>query len=262
MRHTHRPPAAACLIFLLATGSAAFAQQPPPAPPRDGPATASAPVSTVVAGQVQRLMVNPSGDVDGLLLADGTQVAFAPQPADKLALKVGDSVEVSGWRTSVAQVVRAAGITAGRGGAQLIASPVPGRDAPPPADPAAAAPLVAINTSGTVARLLYTDRGDANGVLLSNGTVVRFPPHVALAFKDSLQPGRTLYARGWGSRTAAGTAIEANALGSSAERMQDVLATSGGPGRPGRPGEPRPRGPLDPMPAPPTGDMPPPPPAS
>ena len=265
MRHIHKPLATASLIFLLATGSAAFAQQAPPPPLAADPAMASAATATVATGRIQRLLVNPGGDVDGLLLADGTQVAFAPQPAGRLALKVGETVEVNGWRTPVAQVVRASGITAGQGGAQRLAAPMRGRDAAPPPEPSAMAPLVAMNTSGNVARLLYTDRGDTNGVLLDNGTVVRFPPHIGAALQDTLQPGRPLFARGWGSRSAAGNAIEANAMGSSADRMQDVLAAGGPPARPPRPGADRPRGPRGPIdrmpPPPPAGDMPPAPPA-
>jgi len=235
-----------------APGARGTPDAPPPRGARPEPLARGA-AAPVASGAVQRLLVNASGDVDGLLLADGTQVAFAPQPAGRLALKAGDRVEVSGWRTPTAQVVRAAAITAAgsrggngaTGGASLIDVPAPGREGPPPAprDASAQPALVAMNTSGTVARLLYTDRGDVNGALLSNGTVVRFPPHVGAALQDGLQPGRPLFARGWGSRTAAGNAIEANAMGASADGMRDVLAADG-PRRPPAPaGADAPRGP-------------------
>lgn len=251
MRHRFKPLAPTALAaLLLATGSA-FAQQPPPPPPADAvpppppmaAAAATADARPVAAGQVQRLLVNPSGDVDGLLLSDGTQVAFPPQPAAGLALKAGDRVQVTGWSNPESKVVSATAIGTAAGNRSLVGGPPPR-----PADPASMQPLTALNTSGKVARVLYTDRGDANGVLLDNGVVVRFPPHVGIALRDSLQAGRSLSARGWGSRTALGTTIEANALGASQDSLQDVLAgpgtARGGPQRPPR------------------GVMPPPPPAS
>ena len=258
MRNTFRPWAIPA-ILLLAAGTACA--QPAPRP-RPGPAAAApgAPdtagaATAVASGTVQRLLVNPGGDLDGLLLDDGTQVSFPPQSARDSPLRTGERVAVTGWRTPVARLVRASGIANGDGKPVLAAVPPSGRRMPkPPAANGEAAPLFAMNTSGAVARLLHNDRGDVDGALLDNGTVVRFPPHAGTALGASLQTGRTVYARGWGSRTAAGNAIEANAIGTTADTMQDVLA---GPGK----GRPRPadgpRGRMPPTPpTPPAGDAP------
>ena len=233
MHKTFRPWAAAAL--LLTAGGTALAQ---PAPPPE-PMLATAAAAAVASGTVQRLLTNPGGDIDGLLLTDGTQVNFPPQPARGApSLRVGDRVSVTGWRTPVDKLVRATAIRGGSGSgtgrAPLIDAPRTGRPPPkPPGEAGDLAGLAALNTSGTIVRLLYTDRGDANGVLLDNGTLVRFPPHVGAAMRDTLQPGRPLHARGWGSRGAAGNAIEANAIGATAE-MQDVLAGPAARPRPPR----------------------------
>jgi hypothetical protein len=242
-------------VAVAALGTAgAFAQQPPapvngpatlamsakpgmPAPgaergaPRPAPHAEEAGTATSVAtGRIERWLVNPNGDVDGLLLADGTQVGFPPHlSADvQRALKIGDSVEISGWRAPNAPVVRAARLMA-TGSGRSIADTPPAADGARPAmraprDPSA---LTAMNASGRVARILYTGRGDANGVLLDSGTIVRFPPHVGTAYAATLQPGNTIEARGWGTRSPNGNAIEATALGTSTETMRDVFA---GPG--------------------------------
>lgn len=282
MRFDLRPSLLSAVAVLALTGASAFAQQPaPPAPPSPG-AERGAPrgpgaraeeagtATPVVTGRVQRWLVNPNGEVDGLLLADGTQVGFPPHLSSEVqgALKIGDSVEVSGWRAPNAPVVRAASLKATASGRSVADKPpVDGakresREPRAPRDPGA---LTAMNASGRVARILYTGRGDANGVLLDSGTIVRFPPHVGAAYASSLQPGNVIEARGWGTRGANGSALEATALGSSTETMRELFA---GPGaqppqpaaqdRPGKgqrqPPAPRPSGAA---PTPPAGPVPP-----
>ncbi|KQP15079.1 hypothetical protein [Pseudorhodoferax sp. Leaf267] len=263
MRHLRHPLAIAALLL----GASAFAQQPPPpapaAPPPAGmaaPADASA-AAPVAAGKVQRWLLNPNGEVDGFLLADGTQVAFAPHLSAALlqAVKLGDAVQVSGWRTPNlpnVRVVRAASVQASASGRSVVDTPpVPGARAP-----RESGALTAMSASGRVAQVLYTDRGDANGVLLDSGSIVRFGPRRGAALLPSLQVGSTVHARGWGSRGEQGSALEATAIGPTADTMQELFA---GPGQqPGPPGGPRgPRGPRGPQP-PMAGQPMPPPPAS
>lgn len=247
-------PRPAALAALLLLGTSAFAQMPPPPPPAAPvDATTAAPV---VAGRVQQWLVNPSGEVDGLLLADGTQVAFPPHLSASVlqTLKPGDNVQVSGWRAPNAPVVRASTLTATASNRSVTDQPPAlGSPPPPPRDPRA---LSAMNASGRVARLLYTSRGDANGVVLDNGTIVRFPPHVGAQLATTLQPGSALHARGWGSRNAQGNALEATAIGSTADGMRELFAGPGtepppprGPGGPGGPRGPRAERPLPPPPA-------------
>lgn len=239
MQHLHRP-------FVLATlliGASAFAQPPAPRPWAQAQAEAAAPT---VTGRLQQWLVNPNGEADGFLLADGTQVAFPPHLSAELlqAARPGDSVQVSGWRTPGLPVLRATSVAAG-GRSVQDTPPVPG--ARGPREPGA---LTAMNASGRVARVLYSGRGDANGVLLDGGSIVRFPPHVGAVLMPWLQPGMPLNARGWGSRSAQGTALEATAMGPTAESMQELFAGPvGGPGPKAGPRGPRgPRGPLPPAP--------------
>ncbi|WP_198085861.1 hypothetical protein [Variovorax sp. E3] len=249
--------ATACLL----AGSAAFAQMPPPAGPTRGPlpapplgATAPIPptpptapqafeAGTVTTGRVQQWLLNPDGEADGLLLADGTQVAFPPHlsAAVMRLLKPGDTVQVSGWRAPDVPVVRMQSLSA-NGGSVTDQPPAPGMAPPAPREPGA---INAMSASGRIERLLYTDRGDVRGVVLADKTIVRFPPHVGAAYGAQLQPGAPLHARGWGTRGAQGTALEATGLGATADTVREVfggpglMPATGGPAGPGGPRGPR-----------------------
>jgi hypothetical protein len=236
---------AVALATATVLAASAIAQTPPPPPGARG-------VETTVNGRVARWLLNPNGEVDGLLLADGTQVAFPPHLSAALteAVKAKDAVEITGRRGESGTLVRASMIrntTSGRSVAdEPGAGPGPRRPAPP-----AAGALTAMNASGRIGTLLHTGRGDINGVLLQDGTIVRFPPHVGADLADTLKPGAAFYARGYGTRTAQGNALEATALGTDAETAREVFAgprpaarpgPDGAPPRPGAPGRPMPPG--------------------
>lgn len=260
-------PRLAALAALMLIGTAAMAQQAPPPPPSVqapapmpiGPAArplppggrdAGAAGSVTLKGRVQQWLLNPNGEIDGLLLADGTQVAFPPHLSASVqqTMKPGDTVQVIGWRTPGAPVLRAASLNA-NGRSVVDQAPAIGSAPPAPRDPAA---LTAMSASGRVARALYTVRGDVNGVLLDNGSIVRFPPHVGAEIAATLQPGSTLHAKGWGSRSPMGTAIEATAIGPTADGMRELFAGPGmapPPGPRGRPMPPEADRPLPPPPA-------------
>jgi hypothetical protein len=54
----------------------------------------------IATGAIRRFLINPHGEVDGFLLADGTLVKFPPHMAGELtaAVKIGDTVSVRGIR--------------------------------------------------------------------------------------------------------------------------------------------------------------------
>lgn len=231
---THRIASIATVVCLLAGSAAftpAFAHVPPP-----GPVAPEA--DTVATGRVQQWLLNPNGEADGLLLADGTQVAFPPHlsAAVMQALRPGDTVQVRGWRAPQVPVVRMQSLSA-NGRSVIDEPPVPGMLPPRHAhDPAA---LSAMTADGRIERLLYNDLGDVHGALLADRTIVRFPPHIGAAYGAQLQPGAQLYARGWGTRGAQGTALEATGLGPTAATAREVFdGPRRGPGR--GPAAPRP----------------------
>ncbi|APP86677.1 hypothetical protein ABQZ99_001240 [Xanthomonas hortorum pv. vitians] len=217
---------------------------PPPAPPM--PPAPPAPVAATpvsVTGTVERFMLNPNGEVDGLWLRDGTQVAFAPHLSGELqaAVRRGDAVTVQGYRLGSLPVLRASSIRSTRGGREVVDRP-PTTAAMPPAPPAPAA-LTPLQAEGRIERLVYGPGGETNGALLSDGTLVRMPPHLALQFGDLLRTGAPLSVSGFGVATATGRAIEATQLGRDRASQRALFSP------------PRPDGPVPP--APPTPPVPP-----
>lgn len=170
-----------------------------------------------------RLLPTPQGEVDGLLLEDGRIVRFPPHMSAALLGVIGqdDAVMIDGMAGPAGGEIRAWRITNRTTGRFIT-------EAPPtfPPEPRAWSGHD-MRVSGVVRRILTGGRGETNGVIPDDGTVVRFPPHVGEAFANILAPGARLVAQGYGSSGPAGTALEAVALGSSESAMMTV-----GPGGP------------------------------
>lgn len=69
-----------------------------------------------------------------------------------------------------------------------VAQPLP-RGSRPPAAPPAIDPAYRSNFSGTVERYLLNPKGVVDGLFLSNGLQVKFPPHMANSLSAAVKPG-------------------------------------------------------------------------
>ena len=97
--------AALSLMPIAQAGNEAmFLHMQPNAPATSG--AAAIPVTPAAQGKVSRLLVNPFGEVDGLLLDTGTLVTFPPHMGEQLtaAVKPGDRVEVKGFPEAPGQI--------------------------------------------------------------------------------------------------------------------------------------------------------------
>lgn len=203
----------------LAAGfaTAAAVAAPPPFPP---PPTAGMTAPTVAQGQVQRLLLNPYGEIDGLRLADGTLVQFPPHLSQALsaAVKPGDVVRIIG-RQQAPDAVKADAIVNTRSGQTLYDQPPsPGAGLLPPPHLRAQA-LRPQRVEGRVDAVLTGPRGEANGVLLTDGSIVRFPPE---SLRLSVLPGAPFAADGLGTHNALGISLEATSLGTSLATLQPL----------------------------------------
>src|SRR5438874_1258041 len=101
-----------CIVLLMAGGlvlggmQASWAQPAPPPPPR--PLAPGQPTPTV-SGTVQQYLLTPHGEVEGLLLSDGTIVRFPPHLSAAMAatVKPGDVVTVAGFMVAATAQERA-----------------------------------------------------------------------------------------------------------------------------------------------------------
>lgn len=191
------------------------APQHPPMPTRPAPAG-----QYVVEGQVQRMLINPYGEVDGLRLNDGTIAKFPPHMAEALlaAVKVGDAVRVIG-KTQTRGMVQAEAIVQTASGRTVYEQPPvvgEGRALPPHLR---AQRLQTQKVEGRVDAVLTGPRGEANGVILSDGSIVRFPPE---SLRISVQPGAAFAASGMGTRNEFGTSLEAISMGTTLAALQPL----------------------------------------
>ena len=189
------------------------------------------PSNTVVEGTVTQYLMNHHGDVDGLLLNDGIQVHLPPHMGKDLVVfvKPDDVISVQGYRIPERPVMEAPIITKTKTG-QSLAEREPG-----PLDRPIIPPsvrdlfLTERHVGGIVRTLLYGRRGEVNGAVLEDHTIVRVPPHAAHQAAALLQVGQSISATGYGTENEYGQAIEATAIGSSGAAMAPI-----GDPRPGR----------------------------
>ena len=79
--------------------------------------------------------------------------------------------------------------------------------------------------------MLHGKRGEVNGAVLENGTMLRLPPPEAERMQALLQQGQTVAARGVSLVTPLGTVVDVRAIGSSAEQLTELAVPPlrGGP---------------------------------
>ncbi|MDR5856586.1 hypothetical protein P9239_23155 [Caballeronia sp. LZ062] len=189
---------------------------PPPAPRAPGAAPgpfADAASTATTQGTVARFLTNPDGDVDGFMTDDGTLVRFPPHMSTQLtsAVRRGDSVQVTGRRDEGGSFA-AQRIIDTRSGQQVIDEP-PMRGMPPLPRAARGEGLSRLSAEGQVTHVTSAPRGEPDGVILSDGTVIALTPRVAQRFPALVHAGATVSAQGYGTRNQYGTALQATAFG-------------------------------------------------
>jgi len=239
-RSTFLPRSLAALSALALLGSmmAAQAQALPPAPPPPGAAPVAGPMAPpvppatydaamtaqapITEGRVSRFLINPYGEVDGLMVGERTVIKFPPHLSQTLqnAVKPGQSVRIFG-QAEAAGVIKADAIVNLANGQTVIDRP-PAFDANPPLPPhLRAAQLRQLSVRGKIAMVLTGPRGEANGVILDDGSIVRFAPD---SLRTPLEPGAPFAANGLGTRNNLGTAIEAIDVGASTQDLQPLYS--------------------------------------
>jgi len=220
-------------------------QQPAPPPPPPGaqqpvpPPPGGAAEVTSIRGTVSQYLMNPDGLVDGLLLSDNTIVRFPPHMSQQLvqAVKPQDSVRVDGF-FEFQGMIHATTITNANSQQSVVETPPSPQNPPPAPNPYARQPM---SVSGIIKALTYAPRGQIDGAVLDNGTIVHVPPPVGMQYPSFFRVGASLAASGYGTANTYGRSLEATAIGPSASQMQTVAAADYRPrGRPGKRGRRRP----------------------
>jgi hypothetical protein len=247
-----------CTPAMWVACAGALAQTPSVPAPAPLPGMSQPPVYDpgqlpAYTGRLQQFTLNPRGDIDGLILSDGTEIKTPPHLSTAIAysVKPGDTVSVHGLRAAALPLVQAVSITDQANGRTIVDSGPPARGAgPPPPGPGAgpppppptfgpgpAAPLPGLTEArGRVRMSLHGPQGEVNGALLEDGTVLRLPPPAAATFSTLLQPGQSVVTEGVGLSSALGTVLEVRQIGTSREQLNYVASQSPPRGR--KPGTP------------------------
>ena len=208
---------------LLSPAQGRASDRSPSVPVVDPPSMEKPPVAD---GIVDRYLLNPRGDVNGLLLRDGSQMHVTLRAAQDLtkAVQPGDHVRVHGRRVSDSPLVKPdviINVTDGRSFTvpYRLDLPMPAREERPT--------VTEMNAAGTIQVLLYDHLKDVvNGALLSDGTQVRLPPDVGEHFHASLQQNMDVEVRGYGTTTPYGSALEAIAIGRKGQPLTHLDAST------------------------------------
>jgi hypothetical protein len=236
----------ACFALLATT---ALAQMPPPAPPAALAAPADWGQQADIVGTVKAFTMTPVGDLEGMILADGTEVHVPPHLSAQLAAAVrqGEAVRVRGWRTNVPNFIVATALTGQRGQSVVDQGPPPPGmmpPPPPPGQPAAGAQQATV--VGRVQQVLHGPRGDVNGALLDDGTILKLPPPAAWQASSVLQPGQSVNAQGWALSNSYGRVVDVQTIDAGSTQVTQAQPTPGiapAPVGPGAPPPPPPGGP-------------------
>jgi hypothetical protein len=262
-------------VVLTAMSGLAFSQAvaPPPPPPTAMQVAVYDPQQfPAIRGEIERLSLTARGDIDGVILKDGTEVKTSPELSTQIAfvIKPGDRVTVHGLRAAALPLVRAVSITdeVTRRTVTDSDGSMPRNPPPPPGPPPPPALGTSSETSGRVRMALHGPQGEVNGVLLENGTILRFPPDQAAQLTLAIQPRQTVVAEGITVTNALGTVVDVQQFGPSRDRLVAVgppmpPPDDRGPAGPRRRPPPPPLAPPPPPPAgfaPAPGTLPPPPP--
>lgn len=227
--------ALSCFAIAHVASAQSVPPQPPAGqiaapPPPPGGATDSLQQLPETRGTVQRFTLTPRGDLDGFVLADGTDVHVPPHLSTQLAAAVrpGDAVSVRGYRSASVPLVVAAAVTDAATNQTVIdQGPPPPGFGPPPPPPGVPTPgSQQISLTGRVQASLYGPAGDLNGAVLDDGTIVRLPPPTAYQWASLLAPGQMIAAQGWGLTTAYGRVVDAQAVGPAVAQMTSVAPSS------------------------------------
>ncbi|MGU7811845.1 hypothetical protein [Burkholderia sp. AW49-1] len=160
-------------------------------------------------GRVTQFLLNPRGEIDGLILNGDLQVHVPPHLGRDLVrhVEVGDRISVRGVKLRGVTMIAAVQLT-GRHGVDIVDDgPVHGAPKPPHGG------RKLMEMSGEVAFALHGPKGELNGALLTSGVTLRLPPHAAAELSDYLRPGAHVMVWGHGVVTRYGAVLEVNEIG-------------------------------------------------
>ncbi|MBC7458077.1 MAG: hypothetical protein H7235_07355 [Bdellovibrionaceae bacterium] len=177
---------------------------------------------------VERYLTNSMGEADGLLLTDGLQVMVPPTYSKELIAIAPPKSEIlilgpiENGKTIQAEKIT--NKTTGQSVSDI--RPILLVESPQAAKANATTHVQEpqdrvhkkdkrqkkISVRGTVKNQLYGHQGEINGVILSEGSIVRFEPKMIDDSSVKIDIGENIQASGYGTKNATGQSIEATSI--------------------------------------------------
>jgi hypothetical protein len=214
------PLSSLALPLAVLVSVAAMAQAPAPQPIAATPLYDPAQLPSF-SGKVQQFTLTPRGDIDGLILTDGTEVKTPPHLSTAIAyaIRPGDAVTIHGLRAAAIPLLQATSINDHTTNRNVIdQGPGPGPEGNAPGADVAGMREV----QGSIRMSLHGARGEINGALLTDGTVLRLPPDAAMSMTALLQPGRNVVAQGDEVLSPIGKVLDVRAIGPSRANLTPI----------------------------------------
>lgn len=168
--------------------------------------------SPAAQGTIRQYLIDPRGEVQGLLLSDGAQVAFTSRlQRDVVAtMKLGTPIRIEGRRHRRFPLVEPDTMVNIDSGATIQ---VPSLLEGPLSQGKETLSVQQMRAEGAIDRLLYERSGRVSGLVLENGTQVWLPPDVNDSFRKTLRVGDRIVVEGNGTDNEYGRAMEPIAMG-------------------------------------------------
>ena len=182
-----------------------------------------------VTGTVKAFTLTPIGEIEGVILANGTEIHVPPHLTEQVAsaVRLGEAVAARGWNTGMPNFIVATALTGQRGQSVVDQGPPPPGLRPPPPPPGQAAPGAQMATvQGRISQILHGPRSDANGALLDDGTTLKFSPPTAWQTASLLQPGQTVVAQGSSLSNSYGRVVDVQSITSAQQAVPPLPGTS------------------------------------
>lgn len=158
-----------------------------------------APSTETVAGRVKTFVKNDHDDIDGITLENGSSIHFPPHMSDAVTklVQVGDLIEVHGHDKTLKhgeKVFEAERIGKDRESVE-IKPPRPPRGGPrgPKGPRESEEPMT---VTATVREFHSNRHGDVDGLILSDGTEVKVPPHQGADLQEVAKVGSEVRVEG------------------------------------------------------------------
>ena len=169
---------------------------------------------------MKQFLINLHGEIDGMMLNQDVDVHFPhhmPWKVGALAA-IGDKANMRGVRLRLADMI--AGISLETADGKRLRDPgPPSHDERHKSKAHAAEYKASIDAQGIIQRPLHGPTGQVRGVLLVDGTAVRFPKHAAAALTRLTKAGASFAVRGYAVNSKCGGFIAAQKIGSSQKTL-------------------------------------------